>query len=206
MSSPRAALPSLPGAGQHSASLSSALITSDTPDRIIATSLGIISAFEEDEDEKVEEEEEQDIGFVSGSEEHEVSGSSSDTESGPKGRLAEIEGYSGVDVDGQPYLGLEEALTSIVALLRGKLRNATRARPPKLMVESLPIHESTKDPSSRERRLLSGHSNFFGQQIDTECSNILIGLLTCLRRYHRNFPWKPKDMSHAALALVGVYH
>lgn len=33
-------------------------------------------------------------------------------------------------------------------------------------------------------------------------SNILIGLLTYLKRYHRHIPRKPKHMSHAALALI----
>ncbi|KZP20594.1 hypothetical protein FIBSPDRAFT_932249 [Athelia psychrophila] len=116
--------------------------------------------------------------------EHEVSGSSLDTESRPKGRLAEIEEYSGVDVDGQPCLGLEESLSSIVAVHVHTIAETTTVGGDhgrrhwvmccssldnssshiSLLMASLLIidYESTKDPSSRERRLLSGSSRFFG--------------------------------------------
>lgn len=107
----------LPGAGQHSPSLTriTSEADSDAPGRIIAAYLGVTSASEEDEDDD-DDDEEQDES-VSGSEEDEVSGSGSDTEGEPEGRLVEIEGFSDidVDVDGQPCLGLEEALSFIAA-------------------------------------------------------------------------------------------
>ncbi|KAF7980053.1 hypothetical protein HWV62_39824 [Athelia sp. TMB] len=301
----------IPGAGEHSPSLSSAPITSeadsDAPGRIIAAYLGVTSASEEDDEDDDDEDE-----SVSGSEdEDEVSGSGSDTEGEPEGRLVEIEGYSDVDADGQPSLGLEEALSFIASereryaaqrdkgstadsdwkhviepkrkRRRKKSKNGSTVTETTTeddtgglscssldiqLTASLPVLKTVKDPAAKERRLLRKierkllrrskstlkldsvasatldphviqlrslthklrhlfpedsaalsavlSNNFAGsstlgpipQPHDTlihvfiDHSNILIGLLAYLRRYHRNYPRKPKHMSHAALALI----
>ncbi|KAF7976139.1 hypothetical protein HWV62_7439 [Athelia sp. TMB] len=274
----------IPGAGEHSPSLSSAPITSeadsDAPGRIIAAYLGVTSASEEDDEDDDDEDE-----SVSGSEdEDEVSGSGSDTEGEPEGRLVEIEGYSDVDADGQPSLGLEEALSFIASereryaaqrdkgstadsdwkhvvepkrkRRRKKSKNGSTVTETTTeddtgglscssldiqLTASLPVIKTVKDPAAKERRLLRKierkllrrskstlkldsvasatldphviqlrsltHKlrHLFPEDsaaLSAVLSNNFAGLLAYLRRYHRNYPRKPKHMSHAALALI----
>lgn len=103
-----------------------------------------------------------------------MSGSGSDTEGEPEGRLVEIEGYSDVDADGQPSLALEEALSFIAS---ERVRYAAQ-RDKGLTAESAWKHVIEPKRKRRRKKSKSGSTvtDTTGTEATTEDDT---GVLSC---------------------------